>query len=214
MMKILVCTLALLVAAPVATFAQKSDKQLKKEVKENAIRDNRKAAKELKKEGWLILPGKLPMERQIQEAQYAELDEIADGSKRFFIGSHQAIGGNYSAAKQIADSRAHLELAQSVNMMVSQLIEGQLSNKDFGEGDIQLIDEFVSANKSLVEARLNGIIPVLEIYRELDKGQVEVRVLVKMEAAKALRAAREALRPGLQEKSDRLAEELDRILPY
>ncbi len=26
----------------------------------------------------------------------------------------------------------HLELAQSVNMMVSQLIEGQLSNKDFG----------------------------------------------------------------------------------
>ncbi len=213
-MKVLLGALALLVAVPVASMAQKSDRELRREVKADATRDNRKVAKQLRKEGWKVLPGKLPMDRQIEEAQYAELDELADGTKRFFVGAHQAIGGNYSAAEQIAKSRAMLELAQSVNIAVAQRVEGQLSNQDFGEGDIQLIDEFVSANSSLVAARLHGVTTVLEIYRELDKGQYEVRVVVKMDVEKALRAAREALRPGLREKSERLAAELDAILPY
>lgn len=213
-MKMLACMVALLFVVPAVSYAQKSDKELKKDAKSKVLRDNRKIAKQLTKEGWKVMPGKLSIERQLQEAQYAELDEMPDGQKRFFVGTHSAVGGNYSAAKQIADNRARLELAQSVNSQVAQKIKEQLANKDFGEGDIQLIDEFVSANQSLVSAQLNGVTPVLEIYRELDKGQNEVRVVVKMEAAKALKAAREALRPGLKEKAERLAEELDQVLPY
>lgn len=211
--KILVCALALLIAAAPA-FAQKSDKELKKELKQNVIRDNRRMAKQMAKEGWRVMPGKLSLERQLQEAQYAELDQTPEGEKRFFIGTHTAIGGNYTAAKQIADNRARVELAQSVNTLVAQKIQEQVANKDFGEGDIQVIDEFVSANQSLVAAQLTGVTPVLEIYRNLPKGQCEVRVVVSMEAQKALKAAREALRPGLEQKAERLAEDLEAILPY
>ena len=209
----LVC-LALLMTIPTCTYAQRSDKELKKDLKSGAVRDNKKTAKELKKEGWTIMPGKLPMERQIQDAQYAELDETAEGEKRFFVGSHTAIGGNYTAAKQMADDRARLELAAAVNAMVAQKIEQQIANKDFGDGDLQVIDEFVSANKSVVAAQLSGITPVLEIYRPLPKGQVEVRTMVKVDAQKALKAAREALRPGLAAKAENLARSLDLILPY
>ncbi len=207
--------LALLVAlAGSQSYAQMSDKELKKELKERVDRDSKKSAKAMVKEGWKVMPGKLPLERQIAESKYAELDENEEGEKFNFIGTHQAVGGNYTAAKQIADNRARVELAQSVYTTIAQKIEDQVANTDFGEGDIATIDEFVSANKSIVAAQLQGVTPVLEIYREKSKGQYEVRVVVKIEAAKALKAAKMGYYNELKNKSQKLADELDAILGY
>lgn len=207
--------LALLIALSGAqAYAQMSDKELKKELRERVDRDSKKSAKELTKEGWKVMPGKLPLEKQIAESKYTELDEDEGGEKRFFMGTHQAVGGNYTAAKQIADNRARVELAQSVYTAIAQKIEDQVANTDFGEGDMATIDEFVSANKSIVAAQLQGVVPVLEIYREKSKGQFEVRVMVTIEAQKALKAAKMGYYNELKNKSQKLADELDAILGY
>ena len=210
--KLLLCAGMLLIAAP--SFAQKSDKELKKDLKARIDRESKKDAKQLAKEGWKVQPGKLSLERQIQEAKYAELDTNDNGEKRFFIGTHQASGGNYSAAKQIADSRARTELAQSVYSSVAQKIKEQVSSTDFGGKDFQVIDEYVSASQSLVSAQLQGVTPVLEIFREGKNGSYEVKVLVKMDADKALKQAKAGLMNGLKDKTDQLAKDLDKLLPY
>lgn len=211
--KVLLLMLAFVMVSPIM-YAQKTDKELKKELKAKADKDSQKTAKDLIKNGWKVMPGKLPLEKQIQESRYAEIDETETGEKRFFVGTHQAIGGNYSAAKQIADSRAHAELAQSVYSVIAKKIEDQVASTDYGDGDLETIDEFVTANKTIISAQLSGITPVLEIYREAPKSKYEVMVAVKIDAEKALKMAKQGLHKALKQKSDKLAADLDAILPY
>ena len=59
-------------AAP--AMAQQSSKELKKELRAKVERDCRKDAKQLEKDGWKVMPGKLPIEKQMQNARFAELD--------------------------------------------------------------------------------------------------------------------------------------------
>lgn len=212
MIRVFACSLILLFAYS-AVEAQSSDKQLKKDLKSKVEKDCRKTAKQLQKEGWKVMPGKLPMERQIQDSRYAELNEDKDGERLYLTGTHKTVGGNYSAAKKIADDRARMELAENINTTISGLIKGKLSSNDYGEKDIEVIDEFVSANKNLVSATLQGVFPVLEIYREKD-GTVEVQVMVKTNAKDALKLAKKAYRDKLYQQSEQLAKELDKILPY
>lgn len=212
MIRVFACLLILLFAYSAAE-AQSSDKQLKKDLKSKVEKDCRKTAKQLQKEGWKVMPGKLPMERQIQDSRYAELNEDKDGERLYLTGTHKTVGGNYSAAKKIADDRARMELAENINTTISGLIKGKLSSNDYGEKDIEVIDEFVSANKNLVSATLQGVFPVLEIYREKD-GTVEVQVMVKTNAKDALKLAKKAYRDKLYQQSEQLAKELDKILPY
>lgn len=211
--KVLTVVMALAIAVPAAT-AQQSDKQLKKELKAKVIKENKKTAKKLAKEGWKVMPGKLPLQRQLQDTQYAELDTNDEGGKRFFMGMHQAIGGSYTAAKQIADTRARGELAQAVYSAVQQSVEDKIGHLDFGDGDIETIEEFVSASKTLISAQLKEVVPTLEMYRELGNNRYEVRVAVKMDAKEAMKLAKRGLQNELKIKSERLAENLDVILPY
>lgn len=202
---------SLLVAAPAAN-AQMKDRQLKKELKKKVDRDSRKEAKKLIKDGWQVMPGKLPLEKQIQATKYAELDETDKGEKLYFVGTHQATGGNYTAAMQIAGDRARAELAQSIHTTITQKIESQIANTDYGQGDIKAIDEFVSASKSLVAARLQNVVTTLEIYRKLENGQYEVKTAVKTDAPQAIKDAKSGLTDELRKKSGKLAGELDKLL--
>lgn len=210
--KVFICSLVLLFAYS-SVDAQSSDKTLKKDLKAKVEKDCRKTAKKLEKEGWKVMPGKLPLERQIQDSRYAELDKDKNGEKMYFTGTHKTIGGNYSAAKKIADDRARTELAGHISATISELIKGKLSSTDYGDKDIEVIDEFVSANKNLVSVALQGVFPVLEIYREKDD-KTEVQVMVKTNAAEALKLAKKAYRDKLYQQSADLAKELDQLLPY
>lgn len=194
------------------TNAETTKKDLKKDLKSKVEKSCRKTAKELKKTGWMVMPGKLPMDRQIQDSRYAELEQLPDGTKAYMVGTHQATGGNYSAAKQIADSRARAELAQQVSTTVAQNIKDQVSNLNLGDGDIEVIDETIAASKSIILAQLKGITPTLEIYRELDKSQFEVKVVLTISYQKALKDAKMSITSELKKKSEQLAKDIDAAL--
>lgn len=203
--------LALLIGAP-CIHAQKSEKELKKELKKKADKTSRKEAKEYIKQGWEVMPGRLPLEKQLQESKYAQIDENENGTRRYFVGSHEAIGGNYSAAKQIADNRAHVELAQQVYNEISRLVKDQVSNENYGNKNITAIDEFISANKGVVQGQLQGVESVLEMYKKRADGTYEVRVFARIDAEKAMRMSKNGYYNLLKQKSEELAKELDEIL--
>lgn len=193
--------------------AQSTNKQLKKDLKSKVEKDCRKEAKRLQKEGWKVMPGKLSIERQIQEGRFSELNKDEDGNPLYFTATHQAKGGNYSAAQKIANDRARMGLAENISTTFSELVKEKLANTDYGEGDIETIDEFVSTNKNLVSLSLQGVLNVVEIYRESGK-MVEVQVMVKVKMADALKAAKKAYGDKLRQKSEKLAKELDEIVKY
>ena len=209
--KITLFALVLLICSP-CVFAQKSEKVLKKELKKKADKVSRKEAKKYTKQGWEVMPGRLPLEKQLQEAKYSQLDENEKGAKRYFVGSHEAVGGNYSAAKQIADSRAQAELAQQVYNEINRLVKNQVSNENYNGKNITHIDEFISANKNVVNAQLQGIESVVEMYKKRTDGTYEVKVFFRIEAELAIRMSKEGYYNLLKQKSDELAKELNTIL--
>lgn len=208
----LLCTLVLLVASP-GGYAQDNTKELKKDLTARVEKDARKTAKTYEKEGWKVMPGKLPLERQIQDCRYAELEKDGQGKRVYLTGTHMATGGNYSAAKKIADSRAKTELAEQLNSRIDEIIKDNVSNNDYGDKDIEVIDKCISANKHLVSARLNEAIPVLEIFREGTNNTYEVQVFYKIEAKSAIKNTKMLYRTELSKESEELAKKLDELLP-
>ena len=203
-------TLLSLIVMAAPAMAQQSSKELKKELRAKVERDCRKDAKQLEKDGWKVMPGKLPIEKQMQNARFAELDTDEEtGEQLYFIGTHKALGGNYSAAKQIADTRARGEIAQQVNSAIAQKITSQVASTDLGDND-----ELVAGSKTIVSAQLQGVVPVLEIYREGQNGQYEVQVTLKADYAKTMKAVKSALKNELKNKSEQLIIDLDKVLPY
>lgn len=208
---VLMCAAAVICGTQVSA-QQKNDKELKKELKERVDKECRKDAKALEKEGWKVMPGKLSIERQLQDSRYAQLQEDDKGEAYYIVGTHMAKGGNYTAAKKIADSRAMTEIAEKVSSQIGEIVKENIANHDYGEGDIEVIDKFVSSNKHLVNSRLTGAIPLLEMYRESGNGTYEVNVSIAVKAKDAIRAAKAMYVSELAKESEKLAEELDKML--
>lgn len=120
------------------------------------------------------------------------MNKDEDGNPLYFTATHQAKGGNYSAAQKIANDRARMGLAENISTTFSELVKEKLANTDYGEGDIETIDEFVSTNKNLVSLSLQGVLNVVEIYRE-SGNMVEVQVMVKVKMADAHESGKEGL---------------------
>lgn len=209
----LLLTSALLMICP-DSVAKDAKKELKKDLTSRVEKDSRKTAKAYEKEGWKVMPGKLPLERQIQESRLAELETDENGAKLYLTGTHKATGGNYSAAKKIADSRAMTELAEQLNSRIDQIIKDNISNKDYGDNDIEVIDKFISVNKHLVSARLNQAIPVLSMFRDGQNNTCEVQVFYKIDAKSAIKETKKLYRSELTKESEELAKKLDNLLPY
>ena len=113
-----------------------------------------------------------------------------------------------------ADTRARGEIAQQVNSAIAQKITSQVASTDLGDNDTELVDELVAGSKTIVSAQLQGVVPVLEIYREGQNGQYEVQVTLKADYAKTMKAVKSALKNELKNKSEQLIIDLDKVLPY
>ncbi len=209
-MKIALCSLMLLAVVP-AVQAQKSQKELKKELTAKVDKDSKKEAKKMVKEGWKTMPGNLPIEKQIQRSRYARLDTDENGEPLYFVATGRGIGGSYAGAKDDADLQARAFIVNEIDNLVQKTVDGKRGTSNFGPGEVETISETVAASRSEVSARLQGLTPVLEIYKE-SRNQFEVELTLTVDRKKAIRFAQGEYRKELLKKSEKLAESFDRIM--
>ena len=98
-----------LLAGAVNTYAQITKEQrqerkemlkmAKSELKEKASKDARKEAKNLKKQGWQIAPGALPIEKQLDRVYTMKYEIDDDMFPKWIMGEAMSVGENYDAAK-------------------------------------------------------------------------------------------------------------------
>lgn len=191
--------------------AQNTKKELKKELKAKVERECRKTARTLKKNGWEVMPGKLPIEKQIQESRFSEIDLNENGERLYFTATHSSVGGNYSSAKKMASSRAMEELAEKISVDVAAIVENNVSSMNLGPDDIQIIDKCLAVSKQKVFAKINGAQQILEIFRTNDKGACEIRVMYRLSAENALNIAKQEYTQQLKNESTVLAKQLDEM---
>lgn len=175
------------------------------------IKDAKKEAKSLKKDGWLVAPGSLPLERQFEDLYSMSSEKDESGMPKYILGDAMSPGKTYDAAKMQAIELAKTNLAGLIQTEVTALIESTVGNEQISSDDAESIVSTVRSNKSLIEQSIGRTITVVECYRKLANGIVEVTVRLAYPSDRALQSAKEVIKKKLEEKGEDLHEQLDAI---
>lgn len=187
----------------------------KEQLNEKVSKDARKAAKQLKKEGWTVAPGSLLIEKQLDRVYSMQFEtDLTTGFPKFIKGEAMTTGENYDAAKMQAVNLAKIELAGNIQTEVAALIESRVANKQLDPQEAVSTSESVMGAKNAIAQSIGQTIIALEIYREFHNKNKEVRVMILYNAEMAKAAAKKAIREDLEKKADKLVDQLDNILGF
>ena len=226
MKKFMTVAMALIVACSFAFAASSEQKQIrkdrqeiqkmaKKELKAKVDKNTKKEAKRLKKEGWQVKPGALPLEKQLERSYLMQYEYDENLFPKYIMADAQSIGQNYDAAKTSAISLAITNLAGQIQTEVTALVEQTVANKQLEANEAASIVETVMSAKNLISQSIGRTIPVVECYREVKKGgnkEVLVRLAYNGEMAKL--AAKKAVKDELEKKGANLHQQLDKVLGF
>ena len=223
MKKIMMVAMSLIVACSVS-FAQDAKeimkerqataKLAKKELGAKVDKTTKKEAKRLTKEGWVVSPGSLPLEKQLERSYLMEFEYDENLFPKYIMANAQSIGENYDAAKIAATSLAITNLAGQIQTEVTALIENTVANQQLAAEDAASISETVMASKNLISQSIGRVITVVECYRVLDNKNREVMVRIAYNGEMAKETAKKAIRQELEKKGEILHEQLDQVLGF
>lgn len=221
MKKFIVAALAALLSVGYVTAdtnIYKERKEIRKQtaaaLKEKASKEARKEAKKLVKEGWLVSPGALPLEKQLDRSYNMQMEYEEDGFPKYIMSEAQSIGQNYDAAKNQALELAKLNLAGAIQTEITALTENTVANKQLEPEDAASVVQSVTAAKSLISQNIGRFITVTEVYREVSGKNKEVLVRIAYNGAMAKAAAKAAIKKDLEEKGQELQDKLDKALGW
>ena len=223
MKKVLFLAMAMLIACS-ASFAQDAKevmkerqeikKMAKKELSARVDKATKKEAKRLAKEGWVVSPGALPLEKQLQRSYEMEYQYDDLGFPKYIMANAQSIAENCDAAKTAATSLAITNLAGQIQTEVAALVENTVANQQLAAEDAVSISETVMSSKNLISQSIGRTIVVVECYRVLKNKNREVMVRIAYNGEMAKQAAKQAVREELEKKGDKLHEQLDKVLGF
>lgn len=187
-------------------------KLAKKELSAKVDKITKKEAKRLKKEGWVVFPGALPLEKQLERSYLMEYEYDENLYPKYIMANAQSIAEHYDAAKTVATSLAITNLAGQIQTEVTALVENTVANKQLSEEEAVSISETLMSSKNLISQSIGRVITVVECYRVLENKNREVMVRIAYNGELAKEAARNAIRQELERKGQKLGEQLDQAL--
>ena len=188
--------------------------QQRKALNSKASKDARKEAKKFKKEGWQTTPGTLTLEKQLDRSMMMQMDVDQSGYPLYVMGEAMSIGETYDAAKMQALELAKQNLAGQIQTEITALVENTVANKQLAEEEAASIAETVLASKNLISQSIGRVIPVVELYRDLSNKNKEVLVRIAYNHNMAMEAANKIIRKDLEEKGNKLHDQLDEVLGW
>ena len=223
MRKLFVCAFAFLcltanVSAQTAKDIRKERQEIRKasksELNEKATKTARKDAKKLKKEGWITVPGALPLEKQLDKSYMMQMEYDEDMYPKYLMGEAMSIGENYDAAKMQALELAKQNLAGLIQTEVTALVENSVANKQLGAEEAASLTQSIMGAKNLISQNIGRTITVMECYRIKTNKNKEVLVRIAYNGAMAKAAAKRAVQEELNEKGEEIHKKLDEILGW
>ena len=200
--------------AEMAKERKEISKLSKAELNEKAVKSARQAAKKYAKEGWVVPPGALPLERQLDRVYKMQMEFDEEYFPKYLMGEAMSVGENYDAAKMQALELAKQNLAGQIQTEITALIENTVSNNQLPKEEAASVTESVMASKNMISQSIGRVIPVIEMYRVTKAKTKEVRVQIAYNADMAKEAAKKAVRQDLEKKGEKLHGELDSLLKW
>lgn len=225
MQKLLMITLCIIITAGVSYAETNDSKQIRKEraevrkmtkseltAKVNKV--VKKEAKRLQKEGWVVSPGALPLEKQLERSYLMEYEYDDNMFPKYIMANAQSIGENYDGAKMAATSLAITNLAGQIQTEVSALIDNTVGNKQLAAEDAATVTKSLMTSRNLISQSIGRTITVVECYRILPNKNREVMVRISYNGEMAKQAAKQAIRQDLEAAGNKLHEQLDKALGF
>ena len=213
-MKKLTYLVALCVAFSfVGTMQSQTEKEIKKEINQKALKDARKEAKSLKKEGFTVAPGQMPMDKQIENTWFKRYEMTDDGAPMYFVADARAVGETHSTAKMQAYEVAKINLAGQIGTEVAGLVETTLANAQLNSEDAASVTETVANFKSKVVSDMGRTLTFFEASRNIDKN-TEVTVTLGYSYETAIEMAKNDIRDELKAQGKVNAAQLDELLDF
>lgn len=131
------------------------------------------AVSSLQGEGFRVSAGRLPLVEQLAESWRYQREREAGGDIRNFVVSAKAKANNYGAARLQAENLAKVQLAGLMETRVAQLVTNRMETVG-GNTEMSL----VTSSKNLVTTRLANLYPLMDLYRDLPNGEVEVQLTI------------------------------------
>lgn len=192
---------------------RKYDSQVKKDLDKKSMKMARKEAKSLKKEGWYIPPGGLPMDKMLERGFMKQYEEDANGYPRYIVGNASSVGGTKIASKNQAIEAAKLELAGQIETTIVGLVENSFANNQITQEEAASLTKTVTGSKNIISQKLGRVLVLFEAYRDMGKN-VESTVRIAYNQEMAMEAAKQAIRDELEEEADEIHKKLDQILDF
>ena len=189
-------------------------KQTKKQLNEKASKAARQEAKRLKKEGWEVAPGALPLEKQLDRSYLMQYEYTSNGDPEYIMAEGMSTAGNYDAGKMQALELAKQNLAGQIQTEITALIENTVANSQLEQSEATSLTKSVLASKNLISQRIGRVTPIVEAYREVNGNNREVLVRLAYSMDMAKKIARDAIREDLEHQGDSLHNQLDQLLGW
>lgn len=178
-----------------------SEKDIKKIAK--------KEAKNLKKEGWLVNPGALPLEQQLIRAYTMRYQKDDEGYDKFIVGEGKSTAEAYDAAKMQANERAKQEIASKTQTELVSEIKSTVSNEQLTPEEANTVIEVIEASRSVIAQSIGRLIPMMEAHRKLKTNNVEVLVQVAYNVNNVKKAAKQAIRNEMKKRGNEMHKKLE-----
>ena len=189
-------------------------KKAKKEIKKKAAKDARKEAKRLKRKGWYVAPGALPLDKQVEKAWQRQYEEDENGYPQYIVATGNSVAESQSAAKLQSTELAKLELAGLVQSNIAALIENSVANNQLSREEAASVTKTIAASKNVIAQEIGRVIVLFEIYREVGDANIESSVRVGYNSKLAHEAGIKAIKKNLEEETERLHQKLDKLLDF
>ncbi len=209
---LLLILIAGIVLPSVTLFAQQTERELKKEIKDKAIREARKEAKKMKKDGWYVPPGSLPLDKIIENAWMKQYAEDENGNPLYITADGNAVAESKTAGEMQAIEMGKLQLAGLIETNVSSLISGNIGNAQLSTEDAASVTEIVQSSKNIIATQLGYVNPFFKLHKNIGKDKIEVQVRLFYDVRQSLEIAKKVVREELKDKLEMNEQQLEKLM--
>ena len=159
-------------------FTTSMNAQILTKAQEKAVK---KDVKKYEKEGWKVKPGSPTIAMQLTKSYQMVWEKTADGADQWIMGEGSSVGTIYDAARKMKTD-------------LTAQIEQDLANEQFSQQEAESIAQtVVNTMGRSVDQSISRPNSLIEMYRDLPNGNVEVLMRLAISSAKLDSLAKEAI---------------------
>jgi hypothetical protein len=166
----------------------------------------------MKKEGWKVNPGTLPLDKLTENAWKKQLQTDEKGDPRYITADGDAVAETKTAAELQAIEMGKLQLAGLIESNISALISGNIANAQLSTKDAASVTEIVASSKNLIATKLGYVNPFYKVYKNIGDNKVKVQVKLFYDTKQSLQIAKKVVRKELKDKLKLNEEKLEKLM--